>query len=123
MELKSQFNPRVVHKALKQSDKFPLVTVTETSNTNVLSTTDFQDQTDRIDIEVNIYAQDKIYANKTISNVEIAKELSRLVDNIVGKQYRMIRTFCEPTPNLDNSIYRVTMKFTKKVISNKKIFI
>ena len=35
----------------------------------------------------------------------------------------MQRTLCRRTPNLDENIYRITMNYTKKVITNKKLFI
>lgn len=123
LQQKSQYVPRVTQKALKQSDKFPLVTVKEDDNKSGLITTNFEDTTDKIFFVIDIYAQDKAVGNSIISNVVIAKELSALVDDVMSKHYRMQRTQCRPTPNLDNSIYRITMKYTKKVITSKKLFI
>lgn len=123
LQQKSQYGPRVTQKSLKQSDKFPLVTIVEDNNKSNLITTSFEDSTDTIFFMVDIYAQDKAVGNSIISNVVIVKELSALVDDVMSKHYRMQRTQCRPTPNLDNSIYRITMKYTKKVITSKKLFI
>lgn len=122
VEQNSEFNPRVVQKSLKQSDKFPLITILEDDNINSLISTDFKDKTDEITITINIYAEDKVFGNKTISNVNIVKELLILVDRVCNK-YKMRRTQCKPTPNLDENIYRITTKYTKKIISNKNILI
>ena len=120
---KSQYAPRVRNKALKESDKFPLITIIEDDNTNELVSINFQESTDKIFISVNIYAVDMPLGNATISNVNIVRELARLVDDIVGKKYKMRRTYCKPTPNLDNTVYRITMKYTKKIITSKNILI
>ncbi len=122
VELKTDYSPRVRKKALKQSDKFPLIVVTEDDNVSEIEDTKFIESTDKIYFSVNIYAQDKAVGNTTISNVNIARELMSLVDDVMRK-YRMKRTSCRPTPNLDDSIYRITMKYTKKVITNKNILI
>lgn len=109
-------------KALKESDKFPLIVVTEDDNVNEIQDTLSREATDKIFFSVNIYAQDTVIDNKTISNVNIVRELSKLVDDVM-KKYRMKRTACKPTPNLDETIYRITMKYTKKIITNKNILI
>lgn len=120
---KSNYSPRVTQKSLKQSDKFPLVTIIENDNKNEIADTLFKETTDKIFLTVDVYAQDKPYGNSVVSNVNIVRELSALIDDVIGKKYKMLRTSCKPTPNLDNSIYRVTMKYTKKIITNKNIFI
>jgi hypothetical protein len=120
---KSQYSPRVTQKNLRQSDKFPLITITEDDNANELASMKFIDTTDKLFFTVNIYAQDKAYGNVTYSNVGIARELATLVDDIMGQKYKMKRMSCKPTPNLDDSIYRLTMKYSKKIITNKNILI
>lgn len=120
---KSKYSPRVTQKNLKQSDKFPLVTVFEDDNANILVDTTFKDKTDKILISINIYAEDKAVENKVISNANIAKELRDLVDEVISRKFRMKRTSCKKTPNLDENIYRITMQYTKKMISNKKLLI
>lgn len=117
------YDTRVRNKSLKESDKFPLVTVTEDDNINEIVDTRFKESTDKMYFSVNIYAQDKAVGNTTISNVNIARELASMVDKIMGGKYKMQRTSCKPTPNLDNTIYRLTMKYTKKMIVNKNILI
>lgn len=47
----------------------------------------------------------------------------KLVDDVIGRRYRMIREYCKPTPNLDDTIYRITMKYSKKIITKKNLLI
>lgn len=122
IELNSKYDASVVQKTLKQSDKFPLVTVLEFDNINSLASTTFKDTLDEIIVEINIYAEDMAVGNEKISNVNITKELLMLIDNVC-RSHRMRRTQCRKTPNLDENIYRITTKYTKKIISNKNILI
>ena len=119
----SSFSPRVVQKSLKQSDKFPLITVVRDDNKNALLDTQYRESIDQLLFNIDIYAQDKAVGNETISNVNIVNELISLVDYVMRRIYKMKRESCKPTPNLDDSIYRVTMKYTKKIIPNKNILI
>ena len=123
LQANSKYAPRVTQKSLRQSDKFPLVTVTEDNNTHFLVSTDYKSTTDQLFITINIYAQDAAIGNETISNVNIARELMRLVDNVMANKYHMLRSDCRPTPNLDETIYRITMKYNKKIITDKNILI
>lgn len=119
----TKYNVTVVQKSLKQSNKFPLISIIEEDNSNVIVSTDFRDKTDLINISINIYAQDMVLGNTTISNVNIVKELMSLVDDVLSRKYHLMRTSCRPTPNLDNTIYRITARYTKKMLSNKNLLI
>lgn len=123
IEKNSRYSTRVLKKSLKQTDNFPLIIITQDDNSNELITTDFKESIDKIYFSINIYAQDISYNNITVSNVNVAEELACLVNQIMQKQYKMKRTSCKPTPNLDDTIYRITMKYTKKIIENKSILI
>lgn len=119
---KSKYKPRIVAKSLKLSDKFPLITVLEFENINSLMSTEFRESVDEITVEINIYATDLNHGNTIVSNSNVAKELLMLTDDVCRK-YKMRRTQCRQTPNLDENIYRITTKYTKKIISNKNILI
>ena len=123
IKLKSEYSPRVVKKSLKQNDKFPLITITQEDNSNILASTEFKETIDKLTISVNVYAEDMAVGNKTISNVNIVEELVKLTDDVIRNRYKMLRTSCRPTPNLDNTIYRMTAMYTRKIISNKNILI
>jgi hypothetical protein len=114
---------RVVQKTLKQADKFPLISVTCEDNKNVIVSTDFNDRTDQITLTINVYAEDMNIGNKVYSSAYIASELIKLVDEVCSRKYKLLRTSCRQTPNLDETIYRITARYTKKIISNKNLLI
>lgn len=118
---KSKYNPSVVRKALQQSKKFPLVTIIEENNSFSSGTLKYKSREiiDSLYWEINIYAIDKSFQGKTISNAEICDELKVLIDNIMSNRYKLTRLSCRPTPNLDQNIYRITMRYTCNLFTNK----
>lgn len=117
----SQYSPRVVTDAEKQTKKFPLVVLTEENNAFSTGTLKYhiRDIIDSIYWEINIYATNKILNNTTIPRKTICNELKSLIDDIMSKKYRLTRLSCRPTPNLDDTIYRITMRYTGDLFINK----
>lgn len=117
----SQYNPLVLNKALRTSNKYPLVTLEETDNTFNFGTTRNRKQeiVSNLFYEINIYAVDVKQNNGTISNVIITQELEKLVDDVMSTYFGLKRTSCRPTPNLEDTIRRVTMKYEGKVFENR----
>lgn len=123
LQTESQFNPIVTKEAQMQSDKFPLVVITEENNSFSVGTTKLEETRSKVEYEINIYTTDTIKNNKTISKIKIAKELKELIDNLMNCNLKMRRTLCRPTPNLDINIYRVTMRYSSNINDNTgKIF-
>ena len=114
----SQYNPIVTKMELRQFDKFPLVVVTEEDNAYLTGTTRFEETKSRLEYEINIYSTDKTVEGKMVSKQEIARELSGLVDNVMGYNLKMRRRSCRPTPNLDKNIYRITMRYRTNANDN-----
>ncbi len=114
----SQYSPIVSKEELRQSDRFPLVVITEENNSYLIGTTRFEETKSRLEYEINIYATDKKVGNKIVAKQEIARELSGLVDNVMGYNLRMVRRSCRPTPNLDKTIYRITMRYRTNINDN-----
>lgn len=117
----SQYNPLVLNKALRTSNKYPLVTLEEADNTFNFGTTRNRKQeiVSNLFYEINIYAVDVKQNNGTISNVIITQELEKLVDDVMSTYFGLKRTSCRPTPNLEDTIRRVTMKYEGKVFENR----
>lgn len=114
----SQYQPIVTKEEHRQWDKFPLVVITEENNAYNLATTRFEETRSRANYEVNIFTTDIVKNNVKISKHEIAKELKYLVENVMGYNLRMKRTSCRPTPNMDDNILRVTMRYSAKINDN-----
>jgi len=121
LQARSSYSPRVVKLAKQQENKFPLVVITESNNIPTEQTLKAQkrDITSNIYYEVNIYAEDKAVGNKTISKAQICEELKALTDKVMSNYFQLDRTLCEPTPNLDTNVYRITMRYTAKIFENR----
>ena len=118
LQEESKYKPFVTKLAQKQSDKFPLVVITEEDNAYLVGTTRFEETRSRVDYEINIYTTDMAIDGKKVSKLEVAKELKELVDNVMNCNLKMRRRSCRPTPNLDKDVYRITMRYTATVNDN-----
>lgn len=107
----------------KQSDRFPLVVFTEEDNALLSSTLNREETTSKLYYEVNIYTRDKVINEEKCYAIDIARQISMEVDKVFNKKYHMDRLFCRPTPNLDNSIYRITMRYSVGLNDNRVKFI
>ena len=114
----SAYKPIVTKLPQKQSNKFPLVVITEEDNAYLEGTTRFEETRSKVDYEINIYTTDMAIDDKKISRLEVAKELKGLVDNVMNCNLKMRRRSCRPTPNLDKEIYRITMRYSASVNDN-----
>ena len=114
----SQYNPIVTKQELRQSDKFPLVVITEEDNAYLTGTTRFEETKSRVEYEINVYATDMKVGNQIVAKQEIARELVGLIDNVMSYNLRMIRRSCRPTPNLDKNIYRITIRYRGNINDN-----
>lgn len=101
-----------------------LIVIEEIDNSIYASTTRFEETVSNLTFEINIYCpNDIVTKDKVMSKMEQARELRKLVDEVMGGHYRLVRTFCQPTPNIDNTIYRITMRYNGKLNDNKLKFI
>ena len=114
----SQYNPIVSKQELRQTDKFPLVVITEEDNSYLTGTTRFEETKSRLEYEINVYATDKNVNGNMVAKQEIARELVGLIDNVMSYNLRMTRRSCRPTPNLDKNIYRITIRYRGNINDN-----
>ena len=97
-----------------------LVVIEEIDNRINSATTRYEETISDISFEVNIYCpNDEINGEEVISKMEQARELRKLVDDVLGVHFKLNRTFCQPTPNLDNTIYRITMRYNGRLNDNR----
>lgn len=117
----SEYKPDVVRKPLKEVNKFPRVVLTEENNIFKEGTLKYKarEVIDTIYWEINIYATDVNKGNRIVSNAEVCDELKSLIDNIMSKRYGLTRLSCRPTPNLDETIYRITMRYSGDIHTNR----
>lgn len=97
-----------------------LVVIEEIDNSINDATTRYEETISNISFEVNIYCpNDIIDGEQIISKMEQARELRKLVDAVLGGHFKLRRNFCQPTPNIDNTIYRITMRYNGRLHDNK----
>lgn len=103
-----------------------LVVVEEINNIIDTATTRYEETTSGLTFEINIYIPNNVIIStnplEALSKTEQARELRKMVDEVMGGYYKMRRTFCQPTPNLDKTIYRITMRYDVGFNDNKLKF-
>ena len=100
---------RVVSDYIETSETFPLISVVESDNYSHIATQDeaTEDHAVNVSYEINVFANDK---NKKST----AKSIAAAVDSVMISNL-FTRTFMGKTPNLDRTIYRITMRYTAVV--------
>lgn len=101
-----KYTPHVVGRA--DNDNYPKVVVTFEQGTPNWQSNGIFEYVGNNTITIDIYAKDE----PTVSSLEIAENIRNCVFACmsVGMGYKL--TFSRPTPNIDESIYRLTMKYT-----------
>ena len=74
-------------------------------------------------IELNIYAVSTTYKNKKVSARSVAVELEELIFYYMGEKMGFKRTYDKPSPNVDQSVYRITMRFQTRINNKRNSFI
>ena len=102
-------NLRVVSDYIETSETFPLISVVQSDNYTHLATQDaaLVDHAANVAFEVNVFANDK-------KKKSTAKAIAAVVDAEMLNNL-FTRTFMGQTPNVDQTIFRITMRYTAVV--------
>lgn len=119
----SEYEVNVTKYSIKEADRFPLVIITEEDNVLEDSTFSKLETTSRLYYEINIYTKDLVISNEIVPAMKVAREISQKVDYLLGYKLKMDRLSCRPTPNLDDSIYRITIRYSVGFNDNRIKFI
>lgn len=100
---------KVANDYIEASATFPLVTIVESDNYTHLNTQDAEltDHAVNVAYEVNVYANDP--KKKSTAKAIAASVDAEMINNL------FTRTFMAKTPNVDRTIYRITMRYTAVV--------
>lgn len=100
---------RVVSDYIETSETFPLVSVVESDNYTHLATQDaaLVDHAVNVSFEINIFANDK-------KKKSTAKKIAAVVDAEMLNNL-FTRIFMGQTPNVDRTVFRITMRYTAVV--------
>ena len=120
-----KYKPFISKKYLETVNKenLPLIVLEETHNALYTRTLGGNESISSCTYTLNIYAVSKKYNNVLVSDIEIARYLMKEVDKVMNELYKMRRIFSQPTPNIDNSIYRITMRYDANVFDTRGRFL
>ena len=98
----------------KSQSKFPFVTLVVVDNTVVEKFINSA----RIENFADIMVEVNVYSNKTAGKKEECKKLIKIADEVLSN-LNLTRTFCQPTPNLeDATVYRMTARY-RAIVDNE----
>lgn len=95
---------------------FPCVTIVEADN-NVLQRTRDLDKNEHY---ANLMYEINIYTNDTTAKKSKAKSIAAVIDDEMSAML-FTRTFRGQTPNIDRTIYRITLRYSGVVSEPKEV--
>ena len=100
---------KVVSDYVYTSETFPVISVVESENYTHLATQDaaLEDHAANVAFEINIFANDS-------KKKSTAKKVAAAVDKCMLENL-FTRTFMGQTPNVDETVFRITMRYTAVV--------
>lgn len=123
LDLNSNYNVAVTRYIKHSPSRFPTVEIKQLNSTSAEQDLQRITQIDDYEFEINIYAKSIEDNGDIITEVKVAEDIQYLVNDLFEVKLNMARTFCQPTPNLDLDIYRITMRFTCSYNKRRNIFI
>lgn len=121
--LKENSDYKPLTTTIVSTDKYPKVVISKADDRESKSDTFRRNVISDLVFEIDIYAKDKVIGNKTISSRIIATELENLIKRYMGDMCGFKRTLDKPTPNIDTTIYRVTMRYSASYNDKRNVFL
>lgn len=115
---KSKYSPYVLKKAKESC--FPLVVFSVTDNSSIANL-GYYEQISMLTISVEISAINKEVDGEEIDAMIIANEIHDIVNEFLTIRCGLNRTYDSPTANVDTNVYRIVMRFTKKINITKNL--
>lgn len=103
----SIYKPQVTARA--DDDNYPKVVVNIERSISSFQSIDAIDVIGTYNLIIDIYAKD---LEDGTSSIDICEEIEQHLYNLLTKKMHFKITFSRNTPNIDNSIYRITMRYT-----------
>lgn len=117
----SAYAPLVKTKA--SGDIFPYVVFEKSNDVEHASDNLRNTVISSLEFEINIYAKEKTIKNKKVSDRVIATEIEECIKSYMGGVLGYKRTYDKATPNIDTTVYRITMRYQVKLNERRKYFI
>lgn len=116
----SEYDPLIT--TIVGTDKYPKVVISKADDREIKNDTFRMTVVSSLVFEIDIYTKDKVIGNKTVSSRVIATELEDLIKRYMGDMCGFKRTLDKPTPNIDTSIYRITMRYSGTYNDKRNVY-
>lgn len=96
----------VENRYIESASEFPFIAVYEQNNSNAIRYEEFSDG--------ELY-NNLVYEVQIFTNDKLKKQTAKAIAQIVDEQMRTMgfsRSFMNPIPNIDRTIYRIAMRYT-----------
>lgn len=117
----SKYAPTVMSFPL--GTKLPRVIIEEMSDNNIGRDMGNRNNYTSFEYEINIYAEPLNIDNKTISSRTVAKEIQSWVREFMEVKLPFEKTFNSPTPNIDENVYRITLRYMIKLDETRNLLL
>lgn len=94
------------------SNIFPKIVIEEIANAARGFSGSYMESYSDITYEINVYAKTQEVDGIVEDSMDIARYLQSLISEFMEYHFRAKRVFCSPTPNIDDNVYRITMRYT-----------
>lgn len=99
---------------IPKGSSFPRVILEEISNRNSGKDVQLYNSITYHEFELNVFAKSVVHNGTQYSELMVALEIAKCIDNFMRDEYMMLKTMGQPTPNFEDDVYRYTMRFSCK---------
>ena len=117
LQEKNEYTPVV--STLSKGTKFPLVVFDIADDKESDRSTHRIDSFSSIVYEIDIYAK----AKDNISERTIARSIEKDIKHVMGKVLGLRRILDKPTPDVDVSVYRITLRYAGTIYDQRDCFV
>lgn len=121
LSIHSAYTPLV--KTFASGDTFPYVVFEKSNDIEYASDKQKNTVISTVEYEINIYAKEQTLQNKRVAGRSIAAEIEEHIKSYMGGILGYKRTYDKPTPNIDSTVYRITMRYLVNLNETRKYFI
>lgn len=93
------------------SNIFPKIVIEEIASAARGFNGSYMESYSDITYEINIYTKTQEIDGSIEDSMDIARYLQSLISDFMEYHFRAKRVFCSPTPNIDDTVYRITMRY------------
>lgn len=104
-------------KVLKKpnTQDFPKVVLTEITNIAASNSRYLMESYSVVGYEIDIYAIDLVVDGVSNDSMEVARYIESLVADFMEHEIGLKRVMAQPSPNIDDTIYRITMRYNGNI--------